>query len=146
MNCSSRANPSPYYQLYRNGNLFQNSSNGLFQVKEMDRSHGGDYKCVPVNMFGEGPVKTLTITVEGLYSTPILVYSDFALNQGVTSFFFFANLLSDFNFVCQVSAVCKISYCQPGVPGFNPRSGRGLNFGRPSFTTLCVGRDVRPLV
>ena len=28
--------------------------------------------------------------------------------------------------------------------GFNPRPGRGLNFGRPSFATPSVDRDVKP--
>ena len=32
------------------------------------------------------------------------------------------------------------------VLGSNPRPGRGLNFGRPSFATLSVDRDVKPLV
>ena len=39
----------------------------------------------------------------------------------------------------------KISDCQPESPGFNPRPGRGLNFGRPSFATPSVDRDVKPL-
>ena len=48
--------------------------------------------------------------------------------------------------VCEVSAVGKISDCQPEGPGFNPRPGRGLNFGRSSFATPSVDRDVKPLV
>ena len=48
--------------------------------------------------------------------------------------------------VCEVSAVGKISNCQPGGPGFNPRPGRGLNFRCPSFATPSVDRDVKPLV
>ena len=47
---------------------------------------------------------------------------------------------------CEVSAIGWISDCQSGGPGFNPRPGRGLNFGRPSFATLPVDRDVNPLV
>ena len=38
--------------------------------------------------------------------------------------------------VCEVSAVSavgKISDCQPEGPGFYPRPGRGLNFGRSFF-------------
>ena len=31
--------------------------------------------------------------------------------------------------VCEVGTVSKISDCQPEGPGFNPRLGRGLNFG-----------------
>ena len=46
----------------------------------------------------------------------------------------------------EVSVVRKISDCQPGGPGFNPRPGRGLNFGRRSFTTPSVDRDVKQLV
>ena len=42
--------------------------------------------------------------------------------------------------------VGKISDCQPECPRFNPRLGRGLNFGRPSFATPYVDRDVKPLV
>ena len=48
--------------------------------------------------------------------------------------------------VCEVGAAGKISDCQPEGPGFNPRPGRGLNFGRPSFATPSVDRDVKPLV
>ena len=47
--------------------------------------------------------------------------------------------------VCEVGTVGKISDCQPEGPGFNPRPGRGLNFGRPSFATPSVDRDVKPL-
>ena len=48
--------------------------------------------------------------------------------------------------VCEVSAVGKISDCQQGGSGFNHRPGRGLNFGRPSFVTPSVDRDVKQLV
>ena len=48
--------------------------------------------------------------------------------------------------VCEVGTVGKISDCQPEGPGFNPRPGRGLNFGRPSFATPSVDRGVKPLV
>ena len=41
--------------------------------------------------------------------------------------------------------VGKVSNYQPGGPGFNPRPGRGLNFGRPLFATPSVDRDVKPL-
>ena len=46
----------------------------------------------------------------------------------------------------EVGTVGKISDCQPEGPGFNPWHGRGLNFGRPSFTTPSVDRVVKPLV
>ena len=49
--------------------------------------------------------------------------------------------------VWEVGTVGKISDCQPwGPAGLNPRSGRGLNFGQPSFATPSVDRDVKPLV
>ena len=48
--------------------------------------------------------------------------------------------------MCEVGTVGKISDCQLEGPGFNPRPGRGLNFGLPSFATPSVGRDVKPLV
>ena len=48
--------------------------------------------------------------------------------------------------LCEVGAVGKISDCQPEAPGFNTRPGRGLNFGRPSFATPSVDRDVKPSV
>ena len=47
-------------------------------------------------------------------------------------------------FVCEVSTVGKISDCQPEDPGFHSPPGRGLNFGRPSFLTPSVDRDVKP--
>ena len=37
----------------------------------------------------------------------------------------------------------KISDCQPEGSRFNPRPGRGLNFGWPSFATPSVDRDVK---
>ena len=46
----------------------------------------------------------------------------------------------------KVGTVSKISDCQPEGPGFNPRPGRGLKFGRPSFAIQSVDRDVMPLV
>ena len=51
-----------------------------------------------------------------------------------------------FLFVCEVGTIGKISDYQPESPGFNPRPGRGLNFGRPSFATPFADRDVKPLV
>ena len=48
--------------------------------------------------------------------------------------------------VFEFGTVGKISDYQPEGPGFNPRPGRGLNFGRPSFTTPSVDRDIKPLV
>ena len=45
--------------------------------------------------------------------------------------------------VCEVGTVGKISDYQPEGPRFNSRSGRGLNFGRPSFATPPVDRDVK---
>ena len=47
-------------------------------------------------------------------------------------------------FVCEAGTVGKISDCQQEGPGFNP--GRGLNFGRPSFATPSMDRDVKLLV
>ena len=47
--------------------------------------------------------------------------------------------------VCEVCTVGKISDYQPEGPRFNPRPGRWLNFGRPSFATLSVDRDVKLL-
>ena len=47
--------------------------------------------------------------------------------------------------VCDVGTVGKISDCQPEGPSFKPRPGRGLNFGRPSFATPSVDRDVKAL-
>ena len=48
--------------------------------------------------------------------------------------------------VCEVGTVSKTSDCQPECSRFNPRPGRGLNFGKPSFATPSVDRDVKPLV
>ena len=48
--------------------------------------------------------------------------------------------------VCVVSVVGRISDYQPEGPGFKSRPGRGLKFGRPSFTIPSVDRDVKPLV
>ena len=62
----------------------------------------------------------------------------------VTNVFFGVDLR--YMCVCEVGTVGKISDCQPEGPGFNPRPGRGLNFGRPSFATPSVDREVKPLV
>ena len=47
---------------------------------------------------------------------------------------------------CEVGTVDKISDCQPGGSRFNPWPGQGLNFGRPSFATPSMYRDVNLLV
>ena len=47
--------------------------------------------------------------------------------------------------MCEVVAVGQNSDCQPEGPGLNLQSGQGLNFGQPSFATLSVDRDVKPL-
>ena len=46
----------------------------------------------------------------------------------------------------EAGTVGKISDFQPEGPEFNPRSSRGLNFGRPSFATPSVDRDVKSLI
>ena len=51
-----------------------------------------------------------------------------------------------YTYVCEVGTVGKISDYQLEGPRFNPRPGRGLNFGRSSFATPSVDRDVKPLV
>ena len=61
----------------------------------------------------------------------------------IREFLFFITFI---NVVCEAGTVGKISDYQPEGPGFNPRPGRGLNFGRPSFATPSVDRDVKPLV
>ena len=48
--------------------------------------------------------------------------------------------------VWKVGTVGRISDCQPEGPRFNPRPGRGLNFGRPYFATPSVDRDIKSLV
>ena len=48
--------------------------------------------------------------------------------------------------MCEVGTVGKISDYQPEGPGFNSQPGQGLNFGRPSFATPSVDRDVKSLV
>ena len=48
--------------------------------------------------------------------------------------------------MCKVGTVGKISNYQPEDPGFNPRPGRRLNFGRLSFATPSVDRGVEPLI
>ena len=68
LNCSSRANPRPYYQIYKDGNLLQNMTSGEYFVQKVDRSQQGEYKCIPVNELGLGAEKTIKITVEGLYN------------------------------------------------------------------------------
>ena len=45
--------------------------------------------------------------------------------------------------VCaRFAQLVKISDCQPEGSVFIPRPGRGLNFGRPSFSTPSVDRNV----
>ena len=63
-------------------------------------------------------------------------------NKHLLMYFILGNKME----TCKVGTVSKISDCQPEGPGFNPRLGRGLNFGCPSFATPSVDRDVKPLV
>ena len=46
----------------------------------------------------------------------------------------------------EVGTVGEISDYQPEGLEFEPRPGRGLNFGWPSFATPSVDRDVKLLV
>ena len=48
--------------------------------------------------------------------------------------------------MCEGGTVGRNSDYQPEGPGFNPRPGQGLNFGRSSLATPSVDRDVKPLV
>ena len=55
--------------------------------------------------------------------------------------------LSFFSFVCaRLAQLIRSLTANQEVPGFKPRPGRGLNFGRPSFATPSVDRDVKLLV
>ena len=55
-------------------------------------------------------------------------------------------MYSETDYVCDVSAFGYISDCQPGGPWLKPRPGRGMDFGRLSFGTPSMDRDVKPLV
>ena len=48
--------------------------------------------------------------------------------------------------VCEVGTAGKISDCQREAPGFKHRLGREFSFGRSSFATPSVDKDVKPLV
>ena len=63
-------------------------------------------------------------------------------NQGRNrSFMAYSDVFVDKS-VCELGTVDRISDYQPEGSGFNPRPGRGMNFGQPSFATSSVDRDV----
>lgn len=66
--CSAEANPAAEYRLYKEDEIVANitagSQNiGLYATSVGDRIKHVVYKCIPFNSFGDGPTKTLNITV-----------------------------------------------------------------------------------
>ena len=70
----------------------------------------------------------------------------FTYRSNVMYLKYYSSIVYGCSSVCEVGTVGQISDCQPEVPWFNPRTGRWLNFVRPSFATPSVDRDVKPLV
>ena len=51
----------------------------------------------------------------------------------------------DYIMCARLAQLAKSLTVKPEGPGFNPRPGQGLNFGRLSFATPSMDRDVKPL-
>ena len=70
--CSAEANPAAEYRLYKEdesvANITAGSQNtGLYATSVSDRVQQVVYKCTPFNLFGDGPSKTLAVTVHCKY-------------------------------------------------------------------------------
>ena len=64
--CSAEANPAAEYRFYREDESVANitaGSIGLYTTSVDDRIKQVVYKCIPFNSFGDGPTKTLNITI-----------------------------------------------------------------------------------
>lgn len=72
--CSAEANPAAEFRLYKNDESLENitavSQNILlFETSVSERVEEVTYKCIPFNSFGDGPAKTITVTVHCKYAT-----------------------------------------------------------------------------
>ena len=66
--CNAVANPAAQYRLYKEdesmANITAGSQNiGLYTTSVSERVNQVVYKCIPFNSFGDGPTKTITVTV-----------------------------------------------------------------------------------
>jgi len=66
--CSGEANPGAEYRFYKEDQIVASitpgSQNiGLYPMSVADRVNQVVYKCIPFNSFGDGPTRTINVTV-----------------------------------------------------------------------------------
>ncbi|XP_068685074.1 protein CEPU-1-like [Montipora foliosa] len=61
--CNADANPSARYSLYKGQKSLEENSNGSYQRYNTNRIKQLTYICIPFNFFGDGPSKTINVTV-----------------------------------------------------------------------------------
>ena len=72
--CSAEANPAAEFRLYKKDESLANittvSQNiSLFPTSVSERVEEETYKCIPFNSYGDGPTKTITVTVHCKYAS-----------------------------------------------------------------------------
>lgn len=71
--CSAEANPAAEFRYYKKDESLANIPAGsqnisLFPTSVNERVKEVTYKCIPFNSFGDGPTKTITVTVHCKYA------------------------------------------------------------------------------
>ena len=99
LTCSADANPAAKYRLYRGQenvvNITDGQSSGTFLTSVNNRVKQVTYRCIPFNSFGDGPTKTVNVTVYCKYLyNHVIIYAS-------TVFLFF---------VCCVTCACLVGF------------------------------------
>ncbi|XP_068734399.1 MAM domain-containing glycosylphosphatidylinositol anchor protein 1-like [Montipora capricornis] len=76
--CNADANPSARYRLYKGQESLEEHSNGSYLTHITNRIKQLTYLCIPFNDFGDGPSKTINVTI---YYPPNI--TSISLNQTV---------------------------------------------------------------
>lgn len=78
LTCDTDARPLPvYYQLYREGVLVHNSTNGTYLLDAAMHYHAGSYECVPFNLAGYGDNATHVLTINGMWVSNTVLSREF---------------------------------------------------------------------
>ena len=68
--CSSLAVPSAvYYQIFLDGNLIQNNTNGTYVLNSAYNYDEGLYECRPINLVGVDSIASKILNVSGKFLT-----------------------------------------------------------------------------
>ena len=61
--CNADANPAASYRLYREQESLEEQNSGTYVTYVSTRTKQVTYTCIPFNFFGDGPSKTINVSV-----------------------------------------------------------------------------------